>query len=314
MTNSLVWLAMMTMTVLSGGCRVARAAESMPGARPEQYATSQEQVAAEQPTTTQEQVSPEQQAAAEKLGRPVMETNSMGMKLTLIPAGEFLMGSPSTEVGLARGAPQHRVRITKSFYLGICEVTQAQYEQLMGVNPSSFQGPQRPIETVSWENAVEFCGKLSALPEEKAAGRTYRLPTEAEWEYACRAGSTTRYSYGDDELLLGNYAWFEGNSSSTTHPVGEKQPNAWGLHDMHGNVFEWCEDWWELDYYLNSPVDDPAGPATGSARVLRGGCWSMPASLCRSADRDRFRPSIRFDGAGFRVATVGLADPISPNR
>ncbi|MDG2221300.1 MAG: formylglycine-generating enzyme family protein, partial [Rubripirellula sp.] len=164
-------------------------------------------------------------------------------------------------------------------------------------------GSQNPVETVSWEDAVEFCRKLSELPKEKAAGHVYRLPTEAEWEYACRAATTTKYSFGDDGSQLGEYAWLEGNADSKTHPVGEKNPNAWGLYDMHGNVFEWCQDWY--GDYSSDMVTDPTGASAGSGRVIRGGCWSLSAEDCRSAIRDRDLPSYRyfFDG-GFRVACV----------
>jgi formylglycine-generating enzyme required for sulfatase activity len=185
-------------------------------------------------------------------------TNSIGMKLVLIPKGTFTMGSPENEAGRIEDEGEHQVTISRDYYLGVYEVTQEQYEQVMGTNPSYFQGDHvaerdpktgvvkeidssnHPVEQVSWEDAVEFCERLSELPEEKAAGRVYRLPTEAEWEYACRAGTNTKYSFGDDEGQLGDYAWFEANSGGT-HPVGQKQPNAWGLYDTHGNVFEWCE-------------------------------------------------------------------------
>ena len=159
------------------------------------------------------------------------------------------------------------------------EVTQEQYERVMGKNPSRFKGPQLPVERVSWKAAVSFCTKLSAFPEEQAAGRTYRLPTEAEWEYACRAGSTTDFCFGDAEWGLDDYAWYEDNSDHRTHPVGQKRPNAWGLYDMHGNVWEWCADWHDEAYYEASPVDDPQGPATGVDRVGRGGSWSESAAV-----------------------------------
>jgi eukaryotic-like serine/threonine-protein kinase len=143
----------------------------------------------------------------------------------------------------------------------VYEVTQGEYERVMGTNPSHFKGdPRLPVETVSWQDAMTFCERLSALPAERSAGRVYRLPTEAEWEYACRAGSTTIYSFGDSEGSLGDYAWYDSNSGSKTHPVGQKRPNAWGLYDMHGNVWEWCSDWYDGSYYASSPVDDPTGP------------------------------------------------------
>ena len=213
-------------------------------------------------------------------------TNSIGMKLRLIPAGEFMMGSPGTESYRDDNETPHRVSITKPFYLGVTEVTQEQYQKVMGTNPSSFNGPQNPVETVSWAEAVEFCGKLSAMPAEKTAGHVYRLPTEAEWEYACCSGTTTAYSFGDDASRLGDYGWFRSNSDSGTHPVGEKKPNAWGLYDMHGGVYEWCQDWYGA--YPSGSATDPTGATSGSFRVPRGGSWDFIARDCRSADRSGF--------------------------
>jgi len=226
-------------------------------------------------------------------------TNSIGMKLQLIPAGEFMMGSPGTESDRSDNETQHRVSITKPFYLGVTEVTQEQYQKVMGTNPSQFKGPQNPVEQVSWADAVEFCGKLSAMPAEKTAGHVYRLPTEAEWEYACRSGTTTAYSFGDDASRLGDYGWFEGNSELSTHPVGEKKPNAWGLYDMHGNVWEWCQD--RYGDYPSGSATDPTGATSGSLRVFRGGSWFFNAWICRSADRCRFAPGFRSLSLGFRV-------------
>ena len=228
-------------------------------------------------------------------------TNSIGMKLQLLPAGTFVMGSGSVEAfGVEK--PAHQVTLTKPFYIGVYEVTQEQYEKVMGNNLSKFKGPQRPEERVSWEDAVAFCKKLSELPEEKAAGRTYCLPTEAEWEYACRAGTTTTFSVGDDDSELGDHAWFGGNSNGSAHPVGQKKPNAWGLHDMHGNVFEWCHDWYG-DYPSDS-VSDPSGPSSGSHRVYRGGSWFNTAGYCRSSYRSRYIPTVRDYLLGFRLASV----------
>jgi len=238
-------------------------------------------------------------------GREVI-TNSIGMKLKLIPAGEFSMGSPESEEGRSSDeGPQHRVRITRPFYLGVHEVTQTEYERMMGNNPSHFKAASLPVENASWDDAIEFCRKLSALPEERSAGRVYRLPTEAEWEYACRAGSTTQYCFGDDENGLDEYGWFSNNSQSRTHPAGGKNANAWGLCDMHGNVWEWCADWYGRDFYGNSPTDDPTGPASGSLRVDRGGGWDGVAGSCRSASRDGYWPVSRYIVLGFRVALVG---------
>jgi formylglycine-generating enzyme required for sulfatase activity len=234
-------------------------------------------------------------------------TNSIGMKLVLIPKGTFMMGSPESDVNRQKNETQHEVTISKDFYLGVHEVTQAQYEKVIGKNPSHFQGAvvsnenaDIPVENVSWDDAVEFCKKLSDLPEEKKAGRVYRLPTEAEWEYACRAGSKTAYSFDDEEGLLPEYGWFKRNSSNRTHTVGLLESNAWGLYDMHGNVWEWCSDWY--GEYPKGAVSDPTGPCEGSFRVFRGGSWGSEAADCRSASRRWNVPSIRGGYLGFRVA------------
>jgi formylglycine-generating enzyme required for sulfatase activity len=234
-------------------------------------------------------------------------TNSIGMKLVLVPKGTFMMGSPESEEGRNRNENQHEVTISKDYYLGVYEVTQAQHEKVMGKNPSHFQGAivgnensDLPVEQVSWDDAVEFCKKLSDLPEEKKAGRVYRLPTEAQWEYACRARSKTAYSFDDEEGLLPEHGWFNRNSSNRTHTVGLLEPNAWGLYDMHGNVWEWCSDWYEE--YPKGAVSDPTGPKEGSDRVRRGGSWSVGAAGCRTAHRRRDSPSFRIISFGFRVA------------
>ena len=263
------------------------AVEPVSGANTEKEVAPLGEPATEEPAATQPQVSPEQQAAAEKLGMPVMVTNSIGMHLVLIPAGEFLMGSPQSDKGARKDeTPQHRVRITRPFYLGIHEVTQEQYERVMGVNPSHFKGEesQRPVEQVSWDDAVQFCSKLSELPGEKSAGRTYRLPTEAEWEYACRAGSTSKYCHGDDEARIDDYAWYRPNSDDTTHPVGQKKANAWGLYDMHGNVWEWCQDWY--DAYPSSRGEGSTGTRYGlvprvPGRWLVQPCVGLPVGVPR---------------------------------
>ena len=166
-----------------------------------------------------------------------------------------------------------------------------------------------PVEQVSWSDAVEFCQRLSALPEEKKAGRVYRLPTEAEWEYACRAGSQTAYSFGSDEKSLVNFGWYSQNAKGKTHAVGLKKANAWGLYDMHGNVSEWCSDWY--GEYPKGSATDPRGPKDGWNRVRRGGGWYLPAEECRSATRGRFIPSYRaYDVTlGFRVALSSSGIP-----
>ena len=235
-------------------------------------------------------------------------TNSIGMKLVPIAKGKFQMGSLFREEGYRLAEQRHDVTLTQDYYLGSFEVTQAQYSKLMGNNPSKFQGEQvnhvdssnHPVDQISWDDAVEFCKRLSELPEEKAAGRVYRLPTEAEWEYACRAGSTAPFSFGGLELY-DDYGWFSSNCKGVSQPVGKKEPNAWGLYDMHGNVMEWCSDW--AGDYPEGSVSDPTGPNEGSSRMIRGGAWLTPAMLGRSGNRAfHFPPDTRSDYVGFRVA------------
>lgn len=173
----------------------------------------------------------------------------------------------------------------------------------MGSNPSRFKGsPTRPVEQMTWYDAVEFCRRLSELTEEKKIGAVYRLPTEAEWEYACRAGTTTRFSFGNDDSLPSRYAWWESKLSSNTQPVGRLKPNAFGLYDMHGNVWEWCSDWYDSGYYRESPMDDPTGPASGTGRADRGGAYETNVRGCRSAYRSSASPGHRTNILGFRVA------------
>ena len=206
---------------------------------------------------------------------------------------------------MGEGQTAHKVTLTQAFELGQHEVTQEQYEKVMGKNPSKFKGKQKnPVEMVIWNDAVEFCRKLSDLPGEKSTGYVYRLPTEAEWEYACRAGTTTAYSFGDDPSALQNYAWISDPDSKTTHPVGQKMKNPWGLFDMHGNVAEWCEDW--HGSYETGPVSDPKGPASGRFRISRGGSPRMRSSSqnakrCQSAERSATAPVSQFEALGFRV-------------
>ncbi len=213
--------------------------------------------------------------------------------LVSVPAGTFEMGSSN---GDTDERPVHRVTITKPFLMGQYEVTQGQWKAVMGTNPSKFTGnDDLPVETVAWEDCQEFVRRLNAK-----AGGGWRLPTEAEWEYACRAGTMGDYS-GD----LAAMAWYERNSGRRTHPVGQKQPNAWGLYDMHGNVLEWCQDWYDENYYGISPGTNPVGPSSDSRRVNRGGWYSYPysfATTCRSASRSGSAPSLRQDNIGFRLA------------
>jgi len=231
-----------------------------------------------------------------------------------LPGGRFTMGSPDTEQGRQGDeGPQTEVTLTHGFYICQHEVTQGEYLAVTGSNPSYFTGDtNRPVEQVSWNDATNYCGQLTA--QEQAAGRiptnwVYRLPTEAEWEYACRAGTTNRFCYGDDPgyTLLGQYAWYGGNSGSLAHPVRQKRPNGWGLYDMYGNVYEWCSDWYGA--YPGGSVSDPTGPSSGSDRVYRGGCWDHDAYRCRSADRSWGYPGYpahRDFNLGFRAALAAV--------
>jgi formylglycine-generating enzyme required for sulfatase activity len=238
-------------------------------------------------------------------------TNSIGMRLVLIPSGEFLMGSPASDKDAGQNEkPQHRVRITRSFYLGATEVTQGQYRAVTGQSPSSFKGSDDlPVETVSWNEAIGFCDRLNELEKGHLGGARYRLPTEAEWEYACRGGSTTRYSFGDDAASLGEFAWYRDNSGRETHRVGQKRSNAFNLYDMHGNVWELCQDWYVKDYYGRSPVADPPGPPQAENRVGRGRGWDSPPLGCRSASRFGSKPGYRNKNLGFRLARVLSVHP-----
>jgi len=220
------------------------------------------------------------------------------MELKLIPAGTFLMGSPESEKDRQKDETQHEVTISKPFYMGVTPVTQAQYQAVMGNNPSGFKGDTLPVEQVSWDNAVAFCQRLGAKD-----GKHYRLPSEAQWEYACRAGTTTAYYTGNDEIALNAAGWYRGNSDQQTHPVAQKKPNAWGLYDMHGNVWQWCADWF-ADNYVAADKTDPTGPANGSLRVLRGGSWHNHSSNCRAANHDKYPPDSRGHNVGFRVVAT----------
>jgi formylglycine-generating enzyme required for sulfatase activity len=295
--------------------------------------------------------------------KPIELTNSIGMKLTQLPAGEFRMGADEQQItrqlnwvrkhaetktkearedpekleAIAkytrdlleqfRGlGPQHRVVITKPFFLGTCPVTQKEFATVMGYNPSDFSAKGRqkdkvvgtdtsrfPVEMVSWETADEFCRQLAALPEEAAAGRTYRLPTEAEWEYACRAGTTTEWFWdhiGRDKWS--DFCWLKSNDNGRPHPVGEKRPNPWGLFDMVGNVRVWCADWYDPKAYAASPLREPAGPVSGSRRVRRGAHyaedWNSGATT--SAFREGCAPVWTQNSGGFRIACdVKIATP-----
>jgi formylglycine-generating enzyme len=295
-----------------------------------------------------------QEAWAKQVGTTVELTNRLGMKLILIPPGEFLMGSTSDGVERAVAAaieqkvfgpdqrkipteaPQHRVVLTKPFRLSATEVTVGQFrrfvasagyktetERLGGGNTHkrtsltdyihdpalSFEAPGYPVTDespamqITWNDAVAFCQWLGR--EENAV---YRLPTEAEWEFACRAGTTTEFSYGDDLDVLHDYGWFGNESKGRAAPVGTKRPNPFGLYDMHGNAREWCADWYGATWYKKSPTEDPTGPATGTTRVLRGGKWLNKPTFLRSAYRFDMWPTYRSQYFGFRVACEVAAD------
>jgi len=241
-----------------------------------------------------------------KLGETI--TNSIGMELIELTAGKFTMGSPEGEKDGRNNEAQVRVTLTKPFGLGKFEVTQGQWQEVMG---KVFRGKKYdvknknfPASEITWDEAKKFCEKLTATEHkngELPEAESYRLPTEAEWEYACRAGTTTAYSFGNDESKLGEYDWFGGSTRGEEydHKVGLKKPNPWGLHDMHGNVEEWCSDWYGEGL---SGGADPVGPKGGSDRVFRGGSWWDDPGGCRSACRNGIFPSIRVEGLGFRVA------------
>ena len=244
-------------------------------------------------------------------------SNGVTMKLVRIRAGRFWMGSHESETGRYSDegswhTPQREVMLTMPFYMGITEVTRAQWQAVMNTKPwqglpCAKGGADTPACYISWNDAMAFCRTLS-----KETGCTVRLPTEAEWEYACRAGTTTAYSFGDDASTLGDHAWYHDNANSKkgenhAHPVGTKKPNAWGLYDMHGNVWEWCVDLYS-DSYSYVPDRDPDGPVTRpwkqKYRVLRGGSWLDDPDRCRAANRLKDLPGYRFRINGFRVVVV----------
>jgi formylglycine-generating enzyme required for sulfatase activity len=243
-------------------------------------------------------------------------TNTIGMEFVLIPAGSFIMGSPMSPKELAERfggenewyeceKPQHAVKIERPFYLQTTPVTQGQWQRAMGYNDSHFKdcGDDCPVENVSWADAHKFIEKINQAEKIK----DYRLPSEAEWEYACRAGSKTEFFFGDDAERLGEFAWFGENSGGRTHPVKKRSPNSWGLYDIHGNVWEWVEDDWHI-YYKVDPADGRAwvSASRGSARVLRGGGWNCLAHVCRSAARFSSAHSDRREDAGFRIASYNI--------
>jgi len=244
------------------------------------------------PTSSQQSdVEPEVSQTPASSSNQKTITNSIGMEFVLIPAGEFDMGSPSGEFERYDTEDLvHEVRIPENFYMGKYEVTQKQWREIMGDNPSNFRGDDLPVESVSWNDVQEFIKNIN----KKEGMDKYRLPSEAEWEYATRGGTTTRYSFGDDSSKLGEYAWYDDNSG--THPVGQKKPNSWGLYDMHGNVWEWVHNEWPGDYYGSVWGGEGVAP-----RIVRGGSWSDISGECRSAIRDGIDPDKRLDVLGFRL-------------
>lgn len=240
--------------------------------------------------------------------------NGVNMEFVLIRPGSFVMGSDKTGAK-SDEKPVHQVTITKPFYMGKYEVTQEQWIALMKNNPSLFKGTKNPVDRVTWNECQDFIQKLNAViasserrgsssaplaKEDQVSG--FSLPSEAQWEYACSAGSSTEFCYGDADAGLDGYAWFMGNSGFKSHPVGKKKPNAWGLYDMHGNVWEWCSD--RYGAYTNAAATDPIGPASGAKRVLRGGSADDYAGGCRSASRSRYFPAGTNTFTGFRVVFV----------
>jgi len=283
-----------------------------PTSRPSQPSRSTEQIEATHKASVEPIIEATRKAAVE----PMIEIDLGGgvtMKMVLIPAGTFKMGSPETEDKRDTDEVQHDVTLTKPFYMGRTEVTQAQWEAVMGTRPWELQlyaqvNPEHAANYVSWTDCQEFLRRLNA----KVRGGGFRLPTEAEWECACRAGSTTRFYYGDDPdcSQLGRYAWYSGNTffskgGNYPHAVGTKQPNDYGLYDMHGNVWEWCQDWY--GEHARGRLTDPTGPGAGTSRMLRGGGWLMQAEYCRSASRNWSNPATRYGNRGFRCVRTVVA-------
>jgi sulfatase modifying factor 1 len=242
---------------------------------------------------------------------PEIIITKSGIEMAKISAGSFIMGNEKGDVD----EKPHKVTLD-SFYMDKYPVTQEEYEKVMKANPSRWKVAKNPVEQMRWSDAVKYCNARSILEGLKPcydvktwecnfSANGYRLPTEAEWEYACKAGTKTLYYFGDDQAKLKNYAWFKENSSGRPRPVGQKLPNSWGLYDVSGNVWEWCNDFYKVDYYKESPEKNPKGPKTGKTKVLRGGCWNSPANECRSAYRYNENPGYAdvcfgYDIYGFR--------------
>jgi sulfatase modifying factor 1 len=259
--------------------------------------------------TDQPAEQPAEPDPADRLQLPDIElpsiTNTIGMTFNKIPAGTFAMGSTESETDRGDNEDQHRVTISKAFYMQTTEVTQGQWKEVMDTEPwkgktNVKEGSNYAATIVSWEDAIAYCKKLN-----EKEGKTYRLPTEAEWEYACRAGTTTPWSFGNDEKVLGDYAWYRENTwdiaEKHAHQVGLKKPNAFGLFDIHGNVWEWCSDYYGKDYYKQSPKKDPTGPVPVAFCVFRGGSWDDRTGGTRSASRGWHATELRGSHVGFRL-------------
>ena len=237
---------------------------------------------------------------------PKRMMSSFAQDMISVPAGAFLMGATETEMRqcgrVGHEFPLHQVTLS-AFAISAYPVTQAQWQAVMGNNPSRFKSADRPVENVSWQDCQEFIATLNAtVGTLHVTPLQYRLPTEAEWECACRAGTQTIWPFGNDPEPIGQYAWFNGNAGNQTHPVGKFLPNAWGAYDMLGNVWEWCADWFDEEYYASSPMENPQGPTSGQTRVLRGGAWNNYPNICRSASRNKLAPHIGSYLIGFRLA------------
>jgi formylglycine-generating enzyme required for sulfatase activity len=252
---------------------------------------------------------------------PEVIVTKTGIEMVRLPGGEFLMGD---DQGEEDEKPAHRVHVSP-FFIDVCEVTQASYQSLMGKNPAKFTSPDRPVERASWFSAIQYCNLRSVKEGLKPCydlktlacdftANGYRLPTEAEWEYACRAGTTTRWSFGNDPAALGTHAWFKKNAKKSTQPVRQQSPNPWGLYDMHGNVAEWCNDFYKESYDQAGQGKDPRGPASGDERVLRGGSWSTGEENCRSSARASAAPGFAdvcfgYEAYGFRCVRADTSRP-----
>jgi len=245
--------------------------------------------------------------------RPLPKTETIGLgagvvlEFVRVEPGSFIMGS-DLEIGDADETPAHRVTLTRPFYIGKYEVTQEQWLRIMGKNPSAFKGAQQPVESVSWNDCQEFLARVT-----RKTGRKISLPTEAQWEYACRAGAGTRWNFGDRADAMGEYAWIRQNSGGTTHPVGQKKPNAFGIYDLYGNVAEWCTDWY-ANPYPKGEVTNPTGPPSGMSKIVRGGAWGDDPSNARSAYRNADGSDGANNGIGFRCVLLDESPSGEPRR